>query len=97
MDQTPTHQTVAGSNSMPSLQACPPMGIESNATSNLASTKKRRPIQPRSEVWPHFKRKVENGEVKGICRYCSKIFHADTKRNGKTSLKNHLETCTKSI
>uniref|UniRef100_A0A453CZW8 BED-type domain-containing protein n=2 Tax=Aegilops tauschii TaxID=37682 RepID=A0A453CZW8_AEGTS len=55
----------------------------------------------RSAVWKHFEitRKV-NGKPKAECRHCRKEFNCDTKMNGTSSMKKHLEkehpeTCTK--
>ena len=56
----------------------------------------------RSVVWEHFTiTERENGKpVKAVCRHCSNEFKCDTKKNGTSSMKNHLEnehsvTCTK--
>ena len=56
----------------------------------------------RSVVWEHFKitEKVNGKPVKAICRHCSNEFNCDSKTNGTSSMKKHLEkehplTCTK--
>jgi len=59
-------------------------------------SKKRKPIAPRSDMWDSFtKVKLENGEYRGKCKYCSKLFRCDTKTNGTSSMKAHLKVCKK--
>jgi len=59
-------------------------------------SKKRKPIIPRSDVWEHFSKiKIDNGEERGKCKYCGKLFRSDTKLNGTSSMKSHLKICKK--
>ena len=54
----------------------------------------RRPSKPCSEVWDHFTKFInEKGEFKARCNYFDTEYFADPKRNGMTSLKNHLASC----
>ncbi|KAJ4837029.1 hypothetical protein Tsubulata_043012 [Turnera subulata] len=77
-------------------------GIGSNTPSSdagvaVASTTttakgKRKPMQPRSEVWAHFSKFVtENGEEKARCLHCEREFAANTSKNGTTVLKRHMD------
>ncbi|KAF7003736.1 hypothetical protein CFC21_019023 [Triticum aestivum] len=47
----------------------------------------------RSEVWKHFTiTEKDNGKLnKAICRHCDSEFNCDTKTNGTTSMRKHLE------
>ena len=56
----------------------------------------------RSPVWEHFTitEKVNEKPIKAICIYCRNEFNCETKTNGTSSMKKHLEkehsvTCTK--
>ncbi|XP_054797581.1 zinc finger BED domain-containing protein RICESLEEPER 3-like [Prosopis cineraria] len=68
-----------------------------SSTSNTeVSSRKRKAIQLRSEVWEHFYKYVnKHGETKGKCNYCEREFLCDPKRNGTTALKNHMGVCKK--
>ncbi|KAG8633913.1 hypothetical protein MANES_18G145766v8 [Manihot esculenta] len=53
-------------------------------------------MKPRSTVWDHFTKFVDNtGTQKGKCNYCDKKFFSDPKKNGTTSLRNHMFVCIK--
>uniref|UniRef100_A0A453CZP3 BED-type domain-containing protein n=1 Tax=Aegilops tauschii subsp. strangulata TaxID=200361 RepID=A0A453CZP3_AEGTS len=56
----------------------------------------------RSAVWEHFTitETVDRKRSKAKCKYCRKDFNCETKTNGTSSMKKHLEkehsvTCTK--
>jgi hypothetical protein len=54
--------------------------------------KKRKAMAPRSDVWEHFSKiKLDNGEERANCKYCSKQLRCDTKLNGTSSMKAHLK------
>ena len=50
-----------------------------------------------SKVWEHFEKILDDkGKlVKARCLYCAKKLEADTKRNGTSSIRNHMLRCTK--
>ncbi|OMO60875.1 putative Zinc finger, BED-type [Corchorus olitorius] len=49
-----------------------------------------------SNVWEHVTRfKGPDGYPMARCNYCGAPYKAHTKRNGTTSMKNHLESCAK--
>ena len=53
---------------------------------------KRKVMESRSDVWNHFSKVFEDGIlVSATCNYCKRSFAAHPKRNGTTSLKNHME------
>ncbi|XP_024164437.1 uncharacterized protein LOC112171490 [Rosa chinensis] len=49
----------------------------------------------RSDIWNHFERDMVDGRIKGQCNYCGKIYYADPRKNGTTSLNNHMDRCPK--
>ncbi|XP_062005876.1 uncharacterized protein LOC133723059 [Rosa rugosa] len=49
----------------------------------------------RSDIWNHFERDVVDGRIKGKCNYCGKDYYADPRKNGTTSLNNHMDKCSK--
>ncbi|PRQ18380.1 putative transcription factor/ chromatin remodeling BED-type(Zn) family [Rosa chinensis] len=49
----------------------------------------------RSDIWNHFERDMVDGRIKGKCNYCGKIYYADPRKNGTTSLNNHMDRCPK--
>ncbi|KAJ4845194.1 hypothetical protein Tsubulata_050710 [Turnera subulata] len=63
----------------------------SNARVGAASTTttakgKRKPMQPRSEVWAHFtKFLTENGEERARCLHCEREFSSNIAKNGYCS------------
>ena len=59
--------------------------------------KKRKAVESRAKCWDHFdKMKDEAGGPTTKCKYCGKIFCADSKKkNGTSSLKNHVLNCKK--
>ncbi|WRX10852.1 zinc finger protein [Theobroma cacao] len=70
--------------------------IISTNESDAVNSKKRKALPPRSEVWKHFTRFVnDQGEQKARCNYCDRVLSANTKYNGTTSLKNHMNSCKK--
>ena len=59
-------------------------------------TLKRKAIKPRSIVWDHFTKFVDqNGEAKARCNYCDKVFAAHPMKNGTTTLRGHIAICKK--
>ena len=59
--------------------------------------KKRKPTKTRSLVWDHFEKILgTDGKLKqGKRKYCKKVYAAEPKRHGTTSMKNHAKTCLK--
>ncbi|KAG5573233.1 hypothetical protein H5410_062999 [Solanum commersonii] len=55
--------------------------------------KKRKEIAPRSKVWNHFDKVVENGMCGVKCRYCHQ-FYTYISINGTTALNQHLARCS---
>uniref|UniRef100_A0A9I9E8D2 BED-type domain-containing protein n=1 Tax=Cucumis melo TaxID=3656 RepID=A0A9I9E8D2_CUCME len=56
---------------------------------------KRKPVKPPSSVWEHVI-KVEGCDFKyprAACKHCGASYACDSKRNGTTNLKRHLEKC----
>ncbi|XP_061997809.1 zinc finger BED domain-containing protein DAYSLEEPER-like [Rosa rugosa] len=49
----------------------------------------------RLDIWNHFERDVVDGRIKGKCNYCGKDYYADPRKNGATSLNNHMDKCPK--
>ena len=65
-------------------------------SSNCPLPKKRKGKDP-SIVWDHFT-KVEGCSVddpKAKCNYCGKIYACHSKRNGTSTMQNHLPSCLK--
>nr|CAD1832052.1 unnamed protein product [Ananas comosus var. bracteatus] len=55
---------------------------------------KRKRTKPRSEVWQHFDKFYNaEGNLKCKCKYCSREFYCDSRKNGTSSLKNHMGRC----
>ncbi|MCD9643001.1 hypothetical protein HAX54_030099, partial [Datura stramonium] len=50
----------------------------------LRIQKKRKDMQPRSEVWDHFDKIVENGIGKPKCKYYKQNYAASSSKNGTT-------------
>ncbi|XP_050238141.1 zinc finger BED domain-containing protein RICESLEEPER 2-like [Mercurialis annua] len=82
---TGSNAAVDVSNSQPSV------------TSQEASNRKRKAMDTRSVAWDHFEKiKDESGTViSAKCNYCVKEFACHSKRNGTSSLKNHILSCMK--
>ncbi|XP_017976624.1 PREDICTED: zinc finger BED domain-containing protein RICESLEEPER 3-like [Theobroma cacao] len=92
---TATQSTPIG---MPSSSPTPTtqQTIISTNESDVVNSKKRKALPSRSEVWKHFTRFVnDQGEQKARCNYCDRVLFANTKYNGTTSLKNHMNSCKK--
>nr|XP_016498547.1 PREDICTED: uncharacterized protein LOC107817262 [Nicotiana tabacum] len=71
-----------------------PITEDSNInTIDTQDSKKRKAMQPRSEVWQYFDKFEVNGVGKAKCRYCKQAYAANMSRNGTTGLKNHLARC----
>lgn len=48
----------------------------------------------RSQVWTHFTPFQDvDGTRKGKCNYCGKTYCADSKKNGTSSLRAHINGC----
>jgi hypothetical protein len=55
--------------------------------------KKRKQMTSRSEMWDHFSKIFEGGEVvKGKCNYCSREIQA-TSKNGTSAMRKHFNCC----
>ena len=64
------------------------------SSQNMRSSKRRKTMKPRSEVWTHFEKLVSpGGDIKSKCVYCGKIYASNPKKNGTTSLKYHIAAC----
>jgi hypothetical protein len=51
-------------------------------------SKKRKAMAPRSDVWDSFSKiKLDNGEERAKCKWCTKLFHCSSRTNGTSSLK----------
>ncbi|XP_019256703.1 PREDICTED: zinc finger BED domain-containing protein RICESLEEPER 2-like [Nicotiana attenuata] len=71
-----------------------PITVDSNTnTIDTQDSRKRKAMQPRSDVWNHFDKFEVNGVGKARCRYCKQAYAANSSRNGTTGLKNHLLRC----
>nr|XP_016447961.1 PREDICTED: uncharacterized protein LOC107773024 [Nicotiana tabacum] len=71
-----------------------PITVDSNTnTIDTQDSKKRKAMQPRSDVWNHFDKFEVNGVGKARCRYCKQAYVANSSKNGTTGLKNHLLRC----
>lgn len=70
-------------------------GTQATQIESSKCKKKRKPIEPRSQVWKEFtKFKDQKGnEEKASCNFCEKELCVDTNRNGTTNLKAHMKTC----
>lgn len=77
---TPTATTMSSAPSAPN----PPI---------LPLPLRQRVSRARSDVWEHFTKFIEDGEVKGKCNYCPKTYLCDSKRYGTSTLKNHMTHC----
>ncbi|XP_021600728.1 zinc finger BED domain-containing protein RICESLEEPER 3-like [Manihot esculenta] len=74
----------------------PPITSSQTEVEEATSKTKRKSMKPRSSVWDHFTKFVDNtGTQKGKCNYCDKEFFCDPKKNGTTSLRNHMFACIK--
>nr|XP_009782790.1 PREDICTED: uncharacterized protein LOC104231482 [Nicotiana sylvestris] len=72
------------------------LSITEDSNSNTIDThdsKKRKAMQPRSDVWNHFDKFEVNGVDKARCIYSKQAYDANSPRNGTTGLKNHLTRC----
>ena len=57
-------------------------------------SRKRKPMALRSDVWDSFSKvKLDNGEERAKCKWCTKLFHCGSRTNGTSSLKAHLNIC----
>lgn len=55
---------------------------------------KRKDMEPRAPAWNHFtKLKGVDGRTRGKCNGCGKVFLADSKSNGTSSLNYHMSRC----
>ena len=80
----------------PTLQSDQISQTSADQTQNRRFQVKRKAMEPRSDVWNHFSKVFEDGIlVSATCNYCKRSFAAHPKRNGTTSLKNHMESCKK--
>nr|XP_009629462.1 zinc finger BED domain-containing protein RICESLEEPER 3-like [Nicotiana tomentosiformis] len=71
-----------------------PITDDSNAnTINTQNSKKRKVIEPRSEVWKYFDKFQENGIGKARCKYCKQAYAANSSKNRTTRLRSHLNRC----
>ncbi|KAG8635518.1 hypothetical protein MANES_16G038752v8 [Manihot esculenta] len=67
-------------------------GVSSNPPLILSN----QPPITSSQTEDHFTKVVDNtGTQKGKCNYCDKEFFSDPKKNGTTSLRNHIFVCIK--
>ena len=58
--------------------------------------KKRKGVEARAKCWLHFEKiKDEAGGPAAKCKHCGKTFYGDSKKNGTSSLRNHVLNCTK--
>ncbi|OMO69908.1 putative Zinc finger, BED-type [Corchorus olitorius] len=48
-----------------------------------------------SSVWEHATKFDLNGYSCARCNYCGATYKAHPKKNGTTSLRNHIESCAK--
>ncbi|WRX26536.1 zinc finger protein [Theobroma cacao] len=90
INETPTPST-----STPHVTAS---SIDPNKTCEVVSKvrKQMEPSQSTSIVWDHFTKIVDKkGNKKAKCSHCGKELCADTKKNGTSSLKNHIKVCSK--
>jgi ssDNA-binding Zn-finger/Zn-ribbon topoisomerase 1 len=59
-----------------------------------AGEKKRKQMASRSEMWDHFSKIFQGGElVKGKCNYCGTEIQSRTSKNGTSALKKHYNCC----
>ncbi|MCE3051809.1 hypothetical protein HAX54_050838 [Datura stramonium] len=58
--------------------------IDNSLDTQTGNTKKRKEIQPRSGVWAHFDKVVENGIGRAKCKYCKNPYAANSSKNGIT-------------
>ncbi|OMO71110.1 putative Zinc finger, BED-type [Corchorus olitorius] len=71
-------------------------GLSTEPTSVVVENDETRKRASTSKVWQHVTRfKANDGYPMAKCNYCPKTFKAHTKRNGTTSMKNHIESCPK--
>ncbi|KAA0068066.1 putative transposase [Cucumis melo var. makuwa] len=71
----------------------------SNQSCSSPMLGKRKSVKPPSSVWEHFI-KVEGCDPKyprAACKHCGAPYACDSKRNGTTNLKRHLEKCKKYV
>ncbi|XBI83867.1 hypothetical protein VPH35_092303 [Triticum aestivum] len=67
-----------------------------NAKKEVVMPKKRKEMEPRSEVWDSFTKIVEGDVLKrGKCNYCKRELKCETKINGTSALNSHLKICKK--
>ncbi|KAK1365063.1 hypothetical protein POM88_040624 [Heracleum sosnowskyi] len=68
----------------------PPEDINTNFPK---SSKKRKTMKPRSDVWQYFEKFTNDlGEVRGRCLHCNKDYTAEP-RNRTSGLINHMKSC----
>ncbi|OMO85617.1 putative Zinc finger, BED-type [Corchorus olitorius] len=71
-------------------------GLSTEPTSVVVENDETRKRAFTSKVWEHVTRfKANDGYPMAKCNYCPKTFKAHTKRNGTTSMKNHIESYPK--
>ena len=54
-------------------------------------TKKRKKARQVSPVWQHFTR--DEKTKRATCKHCGVTYAADSKKNGTSTMKNHIESC----
>ncbi|OMP10456.1 putative Zinc finger, BED-type [Corchorus olitorius] len=59
------------------------------------SASNKRPRASKFVVWEYATKFEVDGEVKASCNYCDMNTFADSKKNGTSSLKNHVLSCPK--
>ncbi|MCD9646060.1 hypothetical protein HAX54_035584, partial [Datura stramonium] len=64
--------------------------IDNSLDNQSRDTKKRKEMQPRSEVWDHFDKVVENGIGRAKCKYYKHSYAANSSKNGAIGLHQHL-------
>ncbi|KAD4586632.1 hypothetical protein E3N88_24233 [Mikania micrantha] len=57
----------------------------------VESKKQRKTYTPRSNVWKHFTKYVdEHGQQRSKCNYCSANYGAQSKHSGTSNMRNHI-------
>ncbi|MCD7448018.1 hypothetical protein HAX54_036838, partial [Datura stramonium] len=58
--------------------------IDNSLDTQTGDTKKKKETQPRSGIWDHFDKLVENGIGRAKCKYCKHSYAANSSKNGTT-------------
>ncbi|XP_047320451.1 zinc finger BED domain-containing protein RICESLEEPER 2-like [Impatiens glandulifera] len=67
--------------------------MSNDASGSTNSMTQRKKMKPRSDVWMHYERFVnDDGNEMARCMHCKKVYNAQS-RNGTTTLKQHLNSC----